>query len=104
MWPSRGWRPSATGVGATNTLERVDALSQSGALPSSSRDELTAVYDFLLQLRLQTQLEAIRAGRSPTSSVRLTALGQPQQELLRQAFGQIAAMQSRIGYEFPEGG
>jgi PAS domain S-box-containing protein len=88
----------------THTLERIDALADRDLLPSSSRDEIAAVYDFLMQLRLQSQLAAIRAGRPPTSSVQVAKLGHTQRELLRQAFTQIAAVQKRIGYEFPEAG
>ena len=88
----------------THTLERIDALADRELLPSSSRDEIIAVYDFLMQLRLQSQLAAIRAGRSPSGSVQITKLGHTQRELLRQAFAQIAAMQKQVGYEFPEGG
>ena len=88
----------------THTLERIDALADRDLLPSSSRDEITAVYDFLMQLRLQSQLASIRAGRPPTSSIQLSKLGHTQRELLRHAFAQISAVQKTIGYEFPEGG
>ena len=88
----------------TNTLDRLDALSDREILPSASRDEITAVYGFLMQLRLQSQLAAIRAGRPPTSKVQLSKLGHTQRELLRQAFAEIAAVQHQIGYEFPEAG
>jgi CBS domain-containing protein len=88
----------------THTLERIDALADRELLQSSSREEIAAVYDFLMQLRLQSQLAEIRAGRPPTSSVQLAKLGHTQRELLKQAFAQIAAVQKKIGYEFPEGG
>jgi hypothetical protein len=55
-------------------------------------------------LRAASALAAIRGGLTPTSRVRIATLSHTQRELLRQAFGQIAAVQSRIGYEFPEGG
>ena len=88
----------------THTLERIDALADRDLLQSSSRQEIAAVYDFLMQLRLQSQLSEIRAGRPPRSSIQLAKLGHTQRELLKQAFAQIAAMQKKIGYDFPEGG
>jgi CBS domain-containing protein len=88
----------------THTLERIDALADRDLLPSGDRDEIAAVYDFLMQSRLQGQLGAIRAGRPPTSSIQLAKLGHTQRELLRQAFAQIAALQKQVGYEFPEAG
>jgi CBS domain-containing protein len=88
----------------THTLERIDALADRDLLPSADRDEIDAVYDFLMHARLQGQLGAIRAGRSPTSSVQLTKLGHTQRELLRQAFAQITALQKQVSYEFPAAG
>ncbi len=98
-------RPFLASLAAgTVTLERIDALADQELLPSSAREEITTVYDFLMQLRLQSQLTAIRAGRPPTGSVQLAKLGHTQRELLRLALAEIAAVQKSIGYEFPEGG
>jgi signal-transduction protein with cAMP-binding, CBS, and nucleotidyltransferase domain len=91
-------------ISVANTSERIDALAAREVIPPTSHDELERVYDLLMQLRLQTQLTAIRLGQPPSGRVQLTTLGHTQQELLRLAFGQIAAIQSRIGYEYPEGG
>jgi signal-transduction protein with cAMP-binding, CBS, and nucleotidyltransferase domain/predicted metal-dependent phosphoesterase TrpH len=88
----------------THTLERIDALAEAGVLPSANRDELAAVHDFLVRLRLQTQHSALRAGQPATSSVQLSRLGGTQRDLLRGAFTQIAAVQKLISYEFPEVG
>jgi CBS domain-containing protein len=96
--------PARHRISATHTLERIDALADLDVIPSTSRDEITAAYDFLMQLRLESQLKAIRAGRPPTSTIQPSKLGHTQKELLRQAFAQIAAMQKTISYEFPEGG
>jgi PAS domain S-box-containing protein len=88
----------------THTLERIDALSDREVVAASSRDEIAAVFDFLMQLRLEGQIAAIRAGQPPTSSVQLDSLNHTQRELLRQAFTQIAAVQKKVDFELPEGG
>jgi CBS domain-containing protein len=92
------------GLAQTHTMERVDALSAANVLPSASRDEIASAYDFLVRMRLQAQMAAIRAGQPPTSIVQLGRLGSTQRELLRGAFAQIAAVQKQISYEFPEVG
>jgi CBS domain-containing protein len=92
------------GIAQTQTLERIDALAGADLLPSADGDEISDVYDFLMRLRLQGQLAALRAGRQPSSSIQLTALGHTQRERLRQAFAEIAAVQKQISYEFPEVG
>jgi PAS domain S-box-containing protein len=87
-------------VNQTNTLERIGALTERGIVLSSSRDEITAAYDFLMQLRLQNQLAAIQAGQTPQNTIHPSKLGYIQQELLKQAFAQIAAVQKKISYDF----
>jgi CBS domain-containing protein len=84
----------------THTLERIEALTERNVILPSSRDEITAAYDFLMQLRLQNQLAAIQAGRPPQNIIHPGKLGYIQQELLKQAFAQIAAVQKKVSYDF----
>ncbi len=88
-------------VNQTHTLKRIEALTERNVILSSSRDEITAAYDFLMQLRLQNQIAAIQSGRSPQNIIQPGKLGYIQQELLKQAFTQIAAVQKKVGYDFP---
>jgi PAS domain S-box-containing protein len=91
-------------VNQTHTLKRIEALSERNVILSSSRDEIIAAYDFLMQLRLQTQLAATQAGRNPQNIIHPAKLGYIQQELLKQAFTQIAAVQKKVSYDFLGGG
>ncbi len=88
-------------VSQTHTLERIEALCERGFLQASSRDEISAGYDFLMQLRLRNQSAAIQEGRTAQNSLHPGRLSTTQQELLKQAFTQIAAVQKKIGYDFP---
>jgi PAS domain S-box-containing protein len=87
-------------INQTHTLERIEALSERNIILSSSRDEITTAYDILMQLRLQNQLAAIQAGRPPQNIIHPGKLGYIQQELLKQAFAQIAAVQKKVSYDF----
>jgi len=91
-------------ISQTHTLERIAALAERNLIADSSRDEIAAAYDFLMQIRLQHQLAAIQAGRPPRNSLHPAKLGHTQQELLKQAFAQIAAVQKKVGYDYPGGG
>jgi len=91
-------------IGQTHTLGRIVELADRGHLSPTSRDEITDAYDFLMQLRLETQLADVRAGDSPASSVEISQLSHIQRELLRTAFSQIAAIQKTAENEFPESG
>ncbi len=87
-------------INQTQTLERIEALTERGIILPASRDEIIAAYDFLMQLRLQNQITALQAGRKPSNIVQPGKLGYIQQELLKQAFAQIAAVQKKISYDF----
>ena len=99
-------------INQTHTLERLEALAERGILLPASCDEIQAAYDFLMRLRLQNQLAALNEGRQPDNLIqpgkRGTGgqkspdhrLGYIEQELLKQAFAQIAAVQKKVGYDF----
>jgi PAS domain S-box-containing protein len=88
----------------THTLERIEALCERNLIQTASRDEMIAAYDFLMQLRLQSQVEAIQAGKHPQNNIHPGKLGYIQQESMKQAFAQISAVQKKIGYDFLGGG
>lgn len=88
----------------THTLERLEALVERGLLHPATRDEMSAAYEFLTQLRLQAQIEAITAGKPPQNLVQINRLGYTQQEILKQAFSPISAAQKKISFEFLGGG
>jgi CBS domain-containing protein len=91
-------------ISVTHTVERIAALADRELLPEGSREEISDAYDFLMGLRLETQLADIREGRPGTSTVELGALSHTQRELLRAAFTQIAEVQKTAEREFPEVG
>jgi len=88
----------------THTLERIEALVQRNVLQSSSLEEISSVYDFIMRMRLQNQLTAIETGMPVSNSIQSAKLGHIQQESLKQAFAQIAAIQKKISYDFLGGG
>lgn len=91
-------------VNQTHTLERIETLTERGVILPASRDEIIAAYDFLMQLRLQNQIASIQGGHAPTNLIHPGRLGYIQQELLKQAFAQTAAVQKKVSYDFLGGG
>jgi signal-transduction protein with cAMP-binding, CBS, and nucleotidyltransferase domain len=85
-------------------MERLAALADRDLLPAGSYAETADAYDFLMGLRLQAQLDHIRAGREPTSVLELSSLTALQRELLRSSFSAIADVQKAAEREFPEVG
>jgi PAS domain S-box-containing protein len=87
-------------IDETGTQARLDALVDAGHLQAGSRDEIVLAFDFLTQLRLRHQFALLDAGQPPSNSIHPGRLGHIEQEMLKQAFAQISAMQKKIGYDF----
>ncbi|MGI5819157.1 MAG: DUF294 nucleotidyltransferase-like domain-containing protein [Armatimonadota bacterium] len=88
------------GIGETNTLDRLEALSEAGELADASRDETVAAFTNLMRMRLEQQAEALQAVREPTNLVAYRDLSDVERTLVNQAFAQIAAVQKRASHDF----
>jgi CBS domain-containing protein len=91
-------------INQTNTLDRIDELTAKGIFQKSTRDEITDAYDFLMQLRLKNQVEAYKTGQPFDNNILPARLSYGQQEMLKQALAQVAAVQKKINYDFMGGG
>ncbi len=87
-------------INQTNTLDRIDELAAKGFFKQSTRDEITDAYDFLMQLRLKNQVEAYKAGLHIDNIILPARLSYIQQEMLKQALAQVAAVQKKISFDF----
>ena len=88
----------------TNTIERLKSLYEKGLISKADTHEIISAYEFLMQIRLQSQLNAIKNGLIPTNVIHLDQLGYMQKEQLKQAFTQITALQKKVSYDFLGGG
>jgi signal-transduction protein with cAMP-binding, CBS, and nucleotidyltransferase domain/predicted metal-dependent phosphoesterase TrpH len=88
------------GVAEVNTLDRLHALLDAGALREGLHDEAVKVYDYLMQLRLAHQVKAIDRDESPGNDIDPRGLTHIEVSLLKQAFAQIADIQKKISYDF----
>jgi PAS domain S-box-containing protein len=82
------------GVEATNTLDRLAALREKGALTAESHDGAARAFTLFQRLRLSSQLD----GRG--NRVDLSALAPAEEALLRESIAQLALLQKRIGWDF----
>jgi len=88
------------GVAEVNTLDRLHALLDVGALRESLHDEAVKVYDYLMQLRLASQVKAIDREESPGNDIDPRELTHIEVTLLKQAFAQIAEIQKKVSFDF----
>lgn len=87
-------------IAHTNTLGRLDALVEKNVLTSSSRDEITLAFEFLMKLRLQQHVQAAQAGVSMENNLNVAKISHLEDTLLQQAFTQISAVQKKITFDF----
>lgn len=82
---ARLWALDA-GVGATSTLERLEAAAASGLVDRERADDLSEAYLFLCGLRLRTQLAALARGGPAGNRVSVDALSATERRHLKDAF------------------
>jgi PAS domain S-box-containing protein len=87
-------------IDEAGTLARLNALVDAGHMQANSRDEIALAFDFLMQLRLRNQLALLDAGQPASNRIHPSRLGHIEQEMLKQAFAQISALQKKVGYDF----
>ncbi len=88
------------GVAGVNTLDRLHALLDDGALRETLHDEAVKVYDYLMELRLARQVRALDRGAAPGNDIDPRELTHLEETLLKQAFAQIANIQKKISFDF----
>jgi CBS domain-containing protein len=93
----------AAGSRATGTVERLTVAEQAGTLPRETADTLLEAFELLTALRLDHQVEALRAGRPPDDYIDPRTLNPLARRYLRGAFRAIASIQRTLGNELELG-
>jgi CBS domain-containing protein len=93
----------SNGLQMQNTRERVAALQLAGLLSYAEATDLLAVYDSLVQFRLRSQVDDLRADRRPDNLLTIADLNRMELGRLRSAlegvrsFQQLLQMRYRLG-------
>lgn len=88
------------GLTARNSLERLHELSVQKIIDQSSYEDLKAAYEFLVELRLRSQIASISAGAEPGNSITLKQLSGRELSDLKKSMAQISNLQTRVGFDF----
>lgn len=91
------------GLGHTHTLDRLDALAQTGVISDAARNDTRAAWEALMRLQFSQQAAGVRRDRALDGMVGYATLTQAERALLNHALAQISAIQKRIGHDFPGG-
>lgn len=97
------WAGMAAGVTSASTLERLRAAAAAGTLSPSDAQTLEDAFELIGELRLEHQIEQLRAGLVPDNHVDPKQLSKLTQSHLKEAFRAIASVQKRIAAELSLG-
>jgi CBS domain-containing protein len=83
-----------------STHDRMEALVEEGVLKTEQAADLRAAFDFLVLMRLQGQVAALRSNTPPTNYIALEQLNTMEQGELRLALEGVAKFQAFISHHF----
>ncbi|MGE5239045.1 MAG: DUF294 nucleotidyltransferase-like domain-containing protein [Chloroflexota bacterium] len=84
------------GVRETSTIERIDALRDRLDVVNEYANDLLQVFDFVMLLRIQHQLEQIRSDRTPDNFINPNSLSKLERQTLKEVFNFIAKLQDIV--------
>ncbi len=87
------------GVTSATTPERLRAAAEAGTLAPADAHTLQDAFELVNNLRLEHQVEQMRAGRRPDDHVDPEALSSLMRIQLRQALRAVATIQKRVAAE-----
>jgi CBS domain-containing protein len=90
------WAGLAAGVGAASTSERLRAAAAAGTLDAGDIAVLRDAFELMTELRMEHQVEQLRAGRAPDSLISPKDLPPVTRTALKEAFRSVARVQRGI--------
>jgi CBS domain-containing protein len=97
------WAGAAAGVTSASTTERLQAARSAGTLEAADASTLQEAHELFTQLRLEHQVEQLRAGREPDDHLSPSDLSPLARSHLKEAFRAVASVQKRIAAELDLG-
>jgi PAS domain S-box-containing protein len=87
----------------TNTITRLEALTEKGVFSAEQKKEWTQIYNFLMQHRLKTQAQALMEQESPGNTIEYRNLLTIEQNTLKKAHKEIGELQMQLSLVFKRG-
>lgn len=91
------------GLLESSTIARIDTLAKRGVLEEEMRLDLIEAFDFLLNLRLNSQLEKLSLNKKPDNMISPAKLSKIERDILRDSFRIVDRFKKVIGYRFKLG-
>ncbi|MGA2320714.1 MAG: putative nucleotidyltransferase substrate binding domain-containing protein [Solirubrobacteraceae bacterium] len=97
------WAGMAAGVTSASTTERLRAAGDAGTLPAADVDTLEDAFELFSELRMEHQVEQLRAGLEPDGYLNPDDLSALTRSHLKEAFRAVASVQKSIAAELKLG-
>jgi CBS domain-containing protein len=97
------WGAMAAGVTSASTAERLRAAAAADALSSADAHTLLDAFELLNNLRLEHQVQQLRAGQEPDDHVDPADLSALMRTHLKEAFRAVTSIQKRVAAELDVG-
>jgi CBS domain-containing protein len=97
------WAGMAAGAATGSTVERLRAAEAAGTLDGADARTLIEAFGFIFSLRLDHQVEQLRAGQAPDDFIAPKTLNPLARSYLREAFRAVASVQSGLASELAMG-
>jgi CBS domain-containing protein len=91
------WSALAAGVSAASTRARLEASEAAGTLESDDAAILRDAFELVCELRMEHQVEQLRAGQTPDNLIQPESLAPLTRTALKEAFRAVASVQRGIG-------
>jgi CBS domain-containing protein len=93
------WAGMAAGITSASTRERLRAAAAAGTLSGADAHTLEDAIELVNGLRLEHQVEQLRAGREPDDYIDLEKLSRLTRTYLKDAFRAVASIQKQVAAE-----
>jgi CBS domain-containing protein len=93
------WAGLAAGVSAASTRARLEASDAAGTLDAEDAAILRDAFELVCELRMEHQVEQLRAGSAPDNLIRPESLTPLARTSLKEAFREVATVQRGIGLQ-----
>ena len=93
----------AAGVTSASTRERLQSAAAAGTLSGADVHTLEDAFELVTGLRLEHQVQQLRAGRQPDDYIDPARLSRLTRTYLKDAFRAVAAIQKQIAGELNVG-
>ena len=87
----------------TNTIERLEALTENKVFTLQRKNELVQIYNFLMQLRLKNHATHLLRNESPENNIEYGDLSIIEQNTLKKSHIEINQLQLKLSLEFKGG-